>query len=135
ATQLMILVKGLPLAYNRDLQEDKLALFDAVDTTVACLELMPAIIAGARLERECIAARLEEGFLDATAFMEYLVRKGVPMRRAHETVGRLVALCDSRRCRLADLPLAELQAACPSITGDVTGSLGAHNAVAALMSY
>lgn len=132
--QLLTLVKGLPLAYNRDLQEDKIALFDAIDTVVACLELAPAIVAGAMLQRERIAERLEEGFLDATTLMEYLIKKGVPMRTAHETVGKLVALCDSKKCRLAELSLNELQTACPQIAADVSQILGAKNAVAALRS-
>jgi argininosuccinate lyase len=132
---LLTLVKGLPMAYNRDLQEDKVAVFDAVDTVVGCLELAPAIVAGAVLQKDRIAARLEEGFLDATTLMEYLIKKGVPMRTAHETVGKLVALCDGKKCRLADLTLAELQMACPLIQADVEHVLGARNAVAALKSY
>jgi argininosuccinate lyase len=132
---LLTLVKGLPLAYNRDLQEDKIALFDAIDTTAACLELAPPIVAGAELQRERIAARLEDGFLDATALMEYLIKKGVPMRTGHEAVGKLVAQCEGKKCRLADLSLAELQAAVPQIAADVTEVLGAKNAVAALRSY
>lgn len=132
--QLLVLVKGLPLAYNRDLQEDKIALFDALDTIEACLELAPAIVAGATLQRDRIAARLEEGFLDATTLMEYLIKQGVPMRTGHETVGRLVAQCDARRCRLADLKLEELQAACPAIEAGVYNVLGTKNAVAAFRS-
>lgn len=134
-TQLQFLTKGLPMAYNRDLQEDKLALFAAFDTTAACLELAEPLAAHAELQRDRIAARLEEGFLDATMLMEYLIGKGVPMRTAHETVGKLVALCDSRKCRLADLPLADLQAACDRITADVSQVLGTANAVAALRSF
>lgn len=133
--QLLILVKGLPLAYNRDLQEDKIALFDALDTVSACLELAPAIVAGAQLQRERIAARLEEGFLDATALMEYLIVKGVPMRSAHETVGQLVKLGETTHRRLAEIPLNELQSACPQIQPDVSGVLGAANAVAVLSSF
>ncbi len=133
--QLLVLVKGLPMAYNRDLQEDKLAMFDAFDTVAASLELAAAIVRGAEIQRDNIAARLQDGFLDATALMEYLIKRGVPMRSAHETVGSLVALCDGKKCRLADLPLAELQAACPQIDPDVAGVLGAENAVNALTSY
>jgi argininosuccinate lyase len=133
--QLLTLVKGLPLAYNRDLQEDKIALFNAIDTVAACLELAPAIVHGAELARDRIAARLEEGFLDATALMEYLIRKGVPMRSAHEAVGKLVAQCESKQCRLGDLPLTELQTAVPQITADVAQVLGAKNAVATLRSF
>jgi argininosuccinate lyase len=133
--QLLILLKSLPMAYNRDLQEDKLALFSALDALKPCLELAPSIIAGAELRKDRIAARLEDGFLDATALMEYLIRKGVPMRSGHETVGRLVAHCEARNCRLADLPLAELQEACPKIEADVATVLGAVNANRALRSY
>jgi argininosuccinate lyase len=133
--QLFILVKGLPLAYNRDLQEDKIALFDALDTVVACLELVPSVVLGAKLQRERIASRLEDGFLDATTLMEYLIKKGVPMRTGHETVGKLVSQCESKNIRLADLSLADLQAACPAITDDVRGVLGVANAVAAFRSY
>jgi len=134
-TQLQFLTKGLPMAYNRDLQEDKLALFAAFDTTAACLELAEPLAAQAELQRDRIAARLEEGFLDATMLMEYLIGKGVPMRTAHETVGKLVALCDLRKCRLSDLPLADLQSACDRIAADVSKVLGTANAVAALRSF
>ncbi len=134
-TQLQFLTKGLPLAYNRDLQEDKLALFAAFDTTAACLALAEPLAAQAELQRDRIAARLEEGFLDATMLMEYLIGKGIPMRTAHETVGKLVALCDSRCCRLADLPLPDFQAECNKITAEVSDVLGSANAVAALRSF
>src|SRR5205823_6918293 len=97
--QLMMLVKGLPLAYNRDLQEDKPPLFDAFDTVAASLELAAALVRETRFRKEVIAARLEEGFLDATTLMEYLVAQGLPMRAAHEAVGKLVRLCEGRRCR------------------------------------
>ena len=133
-TQLLILLKGLPLAYNRDLQEDKVAVFDAYDTIVACLELAPAVVAGAKFQTDRIAARLEEGFLDATTLMEYLIQKGVPMRTGHETVGKLVRLCETRGCKLAELPLAELQMACPKIDDGVYGILGVAKAVAAFRS-
>ena len=133
--QILILIKSLPMAYNRDLQEDKLALFDAFDTVKACLELTPAIVAGAELQTEQIASRLEDGFLDATALMEYLIRKGVPMRTGHSTVGRLVAVCESSGKRLADLTLDELQQACELIEDDVYGVLGTGNAMQALKSF
>ena len=133
--QLLILIKGLPLAYNRDLQEDKIPLFDALDTVSACLELAPAIVAGAQLQRDRIAARLEEGFLDATSLMEYLIKKGVPMRSGHEVVGKLVRLCESRPCRLAELSLADFKSICPQIEADVQSVLGAANAVAAFQSF
>ena len=133
--QLLVLVKGLPLAYNRDLQEDKLALFDALDTVTACLELVPAIVSNATFNRERINARIEEGFLDATTLMEYLITLGVPMRTGHETVGKLVALAESRGCRLADLPFNDLQDACEAVEESVFNILGTTNAVNALASY
>jgi argininosuccinate lyase len=132
---LLVLIKGLPLAYNRDLQEDKLALFDALDTVTACLELVPAIVIGATLNVDRINARIEEGFLDATALMEYLIQQGVPMRTGHETVGKLVALAESRCCRLADLPLDEFQKACADVDETVYSVLGTQNAVGVLQSY
>ncbi len=133
--QLLILLKSLPMAYNRDLQEDKLAMFNAFDTTCACLELTPAIVAGAELRVEQIQSRLEDGFLDATALMEYLIRKGVPMRTGHETVGQLVAKCEAAGCRLADLSMDDLRLACDLIEEDVFQVLGAENAMKALQTY
>ena len=132
--QMLLLLKGLPLAYNRDLQEDKVALFDAYDAIVACLELSPDIVAGAELQADHIRSRNEEGFLDATALMEYLIKRGVPMRTGHETVGQLVALCESRGCRLADLSIDDFKQACEAVNADVYDVLGVDNAVAALAS-
>lgn len=133
--QLLVLLKGLPMAYNRDLQEDKLAAFTAYDVIVSCLQLAPSVVANAQLNRERIESRIEEGFLDATALMEYLIRQGVPMRTGHEIVGQLVAECERRQCRLADLSLAELQQASDRIDHGVFQVLGAANACAALVSY
>ncbi len=135
AMQLLVLLKGLPMAYNRDLQEDKLAAFEATDTLVACLELLPDVVAGAELNRDTIAAGLEDGFLDATALMEWLIQRGVPMRTGHEIVGGLVAKCEASHRRLADLTLEELQAASETIDAGVFEVLGTKNAVAALISY
>lgn len=134
-SQVLFLVKDLPLAYNRDLQEDKPPLFEACDTISGCLELAAKLVEGAELRRDRIAARLEEGFLDATALMEYLIRHGVPMRTAHETVGQLVAACEGEGKRLAELPLERLKAACDKIESDVFGVLGVANAVNVLTSY
>jgi argininosuccinate lyase len=132
--QLLVLVKGLPLAYNRDLQEDKPALFDAHDTVAASLELAAALVRATTFKEEVIAARLEEGFLDATTLMEYCIAGGVPMRAAHEAVGKLVRLCEGRRCRLADLPPAEFDAVRPGLAPGVYKVLGVANALAAFRS-
>ena len=133
--QILMLIKSLPMAYNRDLQEDKVAMFDAFDTVRACLELTPSIVAGAQLQKEHIASRLEDGFLDATALMEYLIKKGVPMRTGHSTVGQLVAKCEGVGCRLKDLSLEDLQQACDLIEADVYEVLGTENAMRALQSF
>jgi argininosuccinate lyase len=135
AQQLMVLMKGLPMAYNRDLQEDKLAAFTAHDVISSCLQLAPSIVAHAELNRPRIKSRLEEGFLDATALMEYLIKTGTPMRTGHEIVGKLVAECERRGCRLADLTLAELQQVAPQVEQGIFDVLGAENAAAALISY
>ncbi len=133
--QLLILVKALPLAYNRDLQEDKAALFDAFDTVVGCLAVAAPMVEQTKFRREVIAARLEDGFLDATTLMESLIESGVPMRSAHEAVGSLVKECESRRCRLADLPAEVFEKAAPGAGAKVRERLGVANAVAAFQSY
>jgi argininosuccinate lyase len=135
-TTLLVLVKGLPLAYNRDLQEDKEPIFDAFDTVEACLELAAVVVEGATLCTERIAERLDEGFLDATTLMEFLIQRNVPQRTAHEVIGRLVSLCESRRVkRLADLTDTELAEAHPQLGPEVRNLLGVQNAIKAFRSY
>jgi argininosuccinate lyase len=132
--QLLVLVKGLPLAYNRDLQEDKHPLFDAHDTVDLSLELAAALVEQTTFRTEVIAARLEDGYLDATSLMEYCVAAGVPLRLAHEAVGRLVRLCEERRCRLADLPAEVYESVHPGLTPEVYNVLGVANALRAFRS-
>jgi argininosuccinate lyase len=133
--QLMILIKGLPLAYNRDLQEDKEALFDAYDTVALSLELAAGLIRQTKFKQEVIASRLEDGFLDATTLMEFLVKLGVPLRSAHEAVGKLVKLCEDRKCRLAELPKETYEAIQPGLGAKIFQVLGVKNALAAFQSY
>ena len=132
---LLVLVKGLPLAYNRDLQEDKERIFDAFDTVELCLELAAPLVAGMTLNREAIAERLDRGHLDATTFMEWLIQRGTPQRTAHHLVGQLVGEALARKCRLADLPLDVFRAADSSLDDSVYGVLGVERAVAAFRSY
>jgi argininosuccinate lyase len=134
-TTLLVLVKGLPLAYNRDLQEDKEPLFDAFDTVDASLDLAALVVDGAQLRGDHIRRRLDEGFLDATTLMEWLIARGVPQRTAHEVVGKLVALCDDRSCRLADLTDADFATIHPALDADLRKSLGVENAIQAFRSY
>src|SRR5581483_10699839 len=131
---LLVLVKGLPLAYNRDLQEDKLALFDAFDTVDACLELAAALVGETKLRRERIAARLEDGYLDATTLMEFLIARGAPMRVAHEAVGKLVRLGEERGCRLAELPAEVFESVRSGLGSEVYQVLVVANALAAFRS-
>jgi argininosuccinate lyase len=130
----LVLVKGLPLAYNRDLQEDKHALFDAHDTVADSLDLATAVVRDTRFHRSAIANRLEDGFLDATTLMEFLVKQGMPMRAAHEAVGKLVRLGEERRCGLRELPAEVYESVCPGTGSEVYKVLGVANALAAFQS-
>jgi argininosuccinate lyase len=131
---LMLLIKNLPLAYNRDLQEDKPPLFDSFDTIEAALAVITPLVAGAELRRDSIAARLELGYLDATTLMEYLIAQGMPQRRAHHLVGAIVGEAMRRGVPLSDLPLEVMRQHAPELTSDVAKVLGAANAVAAFRS-
>lgn len=132
---LMLLVKNLPLAYNRDLQEDKPPLFDSFDTVIAMLDLAAPIVQGSVLQRESIASRLERGYLDATTLMEWMIAKGMPQRRAHHLVGAIVGEAMSRDVPLSELPLDVLQRHAPEIDASVYECLGSKNAVEAFVSY
>lgn len=126
---LLVLIKGLPLAYNRDLQEDKAPLFDAMDTVLGCLEIAEVVIMGSALDSDRIAQSLDDGFLDATTLMEHLIRHGLPMRTAHEQVGGLVRLAEERRCSLAQLDDGVFESRFPGIGVSLKARLGAARAV------
>jgi len=132
---LLVLVKGLPLAYNRDLQEDKPQLFDSVDTVTACLDIAAPVVRGAELNREAIAAGLQRGHLDATTFMEHLIQRGIPQRTAHHLVGELVRRAIGRGVSLAELPLEEYREACSDLDDTVYDVLGARKAIDAFQSF
>jgi argininosuccinate lyase len=134
-TALLALIKGLPLAYNRDLQEDKERIFDSFDTVSACLELAAPLVAGAQLDRAGIAQRLDRGHLDATTLMEYLIGRGMPQRTAHTAVGKLVRKALDGGVRLADLPLEDFTAVDEGLDRRVFDVLGAERAVQAFVSY
>jgi argininosuccinate lyase len=130
----LVLVKGLPLAYNRDLQEDKRPVFDAFDTVEACLELAEPLVRETELETDVLRSRLDQGYLDATTLMEYLTQRGVAQRRAHHAVGELVRQALEQGVALAELPLAAFQHLDPKVDDTVYAVLGATNAVAAFVS-
>jgi argininosuccinate lyase len=132
---LLVLVKGLPLAYNRDLQEDKERLFDSVDTVLGSLEIAAPLVREAKLKREAIAEKLDRGYLDATTLMEELIQRGVPQRSAHEMVGKLVRLAMDKGVRLIDLTADELKQVDPKLDESVRKALGVENAVARFVSY
>ena len=131
---LLMLTKGLPLAYNRDLQEDKPPLFDAVDTVQSCLEVAAPLVAGARLKVASIASRLDKGFLDATTLMEYLIKRGVPQRSAHHLIGGLVKVATEKSVTLSQLDLADFQSFDDSLDQSVYDVLGVEKAVEAFQS-
>jgi argininosuccinate lyase len=106
---LLTVMKALPLAYNKDMQEDKEALFDAMDTVELCLRALASLIDGLTAKPERMAAATRQGFLNATDLADYLTHKGMPFRDAYALVGRLVAHCLAKGCTLEELPLAEYQ--------------------------
>jgi argininosuccinate lyase len=116
---LLTLLKGLPLSYNRDLQEDKEPVFDAVDTIQQTLAVLPPMLKAINYHPERMRAAAADGFLNATDLADYLVTKGVPFRQAHEIVGRIVQECLESRQRLEDLPLERLRHFSRSFGADV----------------
>jgi len=128
---LLTLMKGQPLAYNKDNQEDKEPLFDIVDTLADSLAIMADLVAtGIDVDRERMRAAAREGFATATDLADYLVRKGMPFRDAHEAVARAVRHAESKGVDLAGLPLADLRSFAASIGDDVFGVLTLEGSVA-----
>ncbi len=109
ANTLAISIKGLPLAYNKDLQETQQPLFDAAETAMSVLPLITGWMKAVEFHRERMEKAAHSGFLNAFAAATYLTQKGVPFRQAHEQVGRAVQLCLDKECELQDLPLEELR--------------------------
>ena len=131
---MLTIMKGLPMTYNRDLQEDKIALFDAVRTAEITLTCMKEFLPTLRFDARRAAEMLDGGFLEATALAEYLVGKGLPFRECHAISGTLVRICEDRGIRLADLSLPEMQKVCPRIAADVMARLVPQNTPAAYKS-
>ena len=120
---LLTTLKGLPMTYNRDLQEDKEPLFDSVDTVKAALEVMAGMISTLTIHPARMRAAADDANLLATDLADYLVLKKVPFRDAHEIVGKLVALTTARGCGLRDLTLPNFQSVSPVFETDVTSVL------------
>jgi argininosuccinate lyase len=120
---LMTILKGLPIGYNRDLQEDKRIVFRAYDTVSQCLTMAAAIVNSASYDKERIEPTLDRGFLDATSLAEYLVTKGIPFRTAHHIVGTLVARCEKEgKHALKQLSVAEFNEVIDASTKATTNS-------------
>ncbi|NYT86126.1 argininosuccinate lyase [Pollutimonas harenae] len=128
---LLTLMKGQPLAYNKDNQEDKEGLFDAADTIRDTLTIFVDMVGGIKVKPEAMRAAALQGFATATDLADYLVKKGIPFRDAHETVAHAVRACEDQGCDLADLSLEQLQAFHPSIEQDVFSVLTLEGSVAA----
>lgn len=126
---LLTLLKGLPLTYNRDLQEDKEPVFDTVDTVVRSLSVMTELLSGLAFKREVLEQATARGFMTATDLAEYLVRRNMPFRQAHGVVGRAVAYCLEAGRELTDLTLEELRGFSDDIDEDVFEFLGVAGSV------
>ena len=112
-------MKGLPLAYNKDMQEDKLAFYDSLNVVTACLQVTERMIATLTPHPEVMRAAIKKGFINATEAADYLVRKGMPFRDAHSVVGQLVLYCEQQGKALEELSLEELKAVSPVFEADV----------------
>jgi argininosuccinate lyase len=132
---LLMLMKGQPLAYNRDNQEDKEPMFDSFDTALLCLQVFAAMFGHVRFNPDAMYRAAARGYSTATDLADYLVRKGVPFRDAHEIVGKVVGLAIEDQISLEQIPLSQLQKFCPLIDADVyevlslEGSVNARNHV------
>ena len=120
---LLTTLKGLPLAYNKDMQEDKEAVFDAFDTVRSCLEVTSTVMRNISVNKERALASASAGYMNATELADYLVRKGMPFREAHETVGWIVMRAIELQTELQQMELAELQKFSTLIDGDVYEAL------------
>ncbi len=108
-TALLTIMKSLPLAYNKDMQEDKEAIFDAVDTTESCLRVFTRMLDTLSFNKEKMLSGAGLGFTNATDAADYLVKKGVPFREAHEIIGHMVLLCLEKKCAIHQLSIQELK--------------------------
>ena len=116
---LLVMMKGIPLAYNKDMQEDKEAIFDAIDTAKLCLETVTPMLATMKINKENMRNAAARGFINATDCADYLVKKGMPFRDAYKITGTLVALCIEKNLTLEQLPIEEYKKLCGTFEEDV----------------
>ena len=124
------MLKGLPLAYNKDMQEDKEAVFDAFDTVSMCLLVPSTVLRNATMKGERALAAATSGHMNATELADYLVRKGMPFREAHEVVGKIVIRAIDRKQELHQLPLSVLQQFSTQIDTDIYDVLALESTIA-----
>ena len=129
-TGVLAMLKGLPFAYNRDLQEDKEPLFDSIDTLRLVLPAVTGMVATTTFDREKMAAAAPQGFSLATEVADFLVRAGVPFAQAHEAAGKCVAICEVKGLQLHELSDSDFLGVHPSLTSDVRNSLSVAGAIA-----
>lgn len=126
---ILTVLKGLPLAYDKDMQEDKEGLFDSVDTVKMCLQVMAPMISTMSVNREAMRNAAAKGFINATDLADYLVRKGMPFRTAYKTVGQIVAECTAKGLTLETLPLEAYQAHSPLFGEDLFDAISLETCV------
>jgi argininosuccinate lyase len=133
---LMMVMKGLPLAYSKDMQEDKEQVFDAADNLMLALAAMQGMVADMQANKAALCAAAGAGFSTATDLADWLVRSlNMPFRDAHHVTGSLVALAEAEKCELQDLSLTQMHSVDPAITKEVYDVLGVENSVASRISY
>ena len=132
---MLMAVKGLPLAYNKDLQEDKEGLFDTIDTVKFSLAVYAQLIRGMKLREDVMRHAVEADYSNATDLADYLVRKGLPFRKAHAVAGQAVALCIARGIYLAELPIADYQQLSPLFAEDIYDAISPETCVSCRNSY
>lgn len=126
---LLTTLKGLPLTYNKDMQEDKEQFFDALDTILNCLEIMAKMIDTLTVHADQMKAAIKAGFLNATEVADYLVAKGIPFRDAHEIVGKIILYCEQQQKAIEDLTINELQQFSEQIADDVYAYIDYENII------
>lgn len=126
---LLSMLKGLPLAYNKDMQEDKEAIFDAVDTVVLCIKTFTPMIQTMRINKQNMRAAAAKGFINATDCADYLVKKGMPFRDAYKITGKLVAFCIDKGITLETLPIDEYKSLSELFDNDVYDAINLENCV------
>jgi len=132
---LLTMLKGIPLAYNKDMQEDKEAIFDAIDNVKLCIELFTSMIATMTVKTEKLRAAASKGFINATDCADYLTKKGMPFRDAYKVSGKLVAYCIDRGTDFESLSMEEYKSFSEMFEDDVYEAVNLENCVNCRLVY